>query len=122
MDKRVLQLPCTLNGYSRKKDRSVSLRLETTTEVDSDVVRDIDTFLLKAGYFLFSENQIQDSDIPKDNAPIEGKSDSKRLYDVLYVMWHGLKEKGNTNQDFNSFYHAKMERIIEHFKDQLPER
>ena len=91
MEKRVLQLPCTLNGYTRKKDRSVSLRLESTIEIDSDIVRDIDTFLLKSGWFLFTENEIQDCDIPKDNAPVEGKSDSKRLYDVLYVMWHGMR-------------------------------
>ena len=122
MDKRVLELPCRVNGYSRKKDRSISIRIESAVEVDSDTVRDIDTFLMKEGWFVFAENKIQDSDIPKDNAPTEGKSQSKRLYDVLYVYWHGLQEKGDTSNDFNTFYNQKMERVIEHFKDKLPER
>jgi len=122
MEKRALELPCRLNGYSRKKDRSVSIRLESAVEVSSDTVRDIDTFLMKEGWFLFAENKIQDCDIPKDNAPTEGKSQSKRLYDVLYVYWHGLQEKGDTSSDFNTFYNQKMERVIEHFKDKLPER
>ncbi len=122
MEKRILELPCRLNGYTRKKDRSISIRLESAIEVDSDTVRDIDTFLMKEGWFVFAENKIQDSDIPKDNAPTEGKSQSKRLYDVLYVYWHGLQEKGDTSNDFNTFYNQKMERVIEHFKDKLPER
>jgi len=122
MNKMVLQLPAYIRSYNRKKDNSISLNIGTTIEVDSDCVRDIDTFRNKEGWFLFSENEIQDSDIPKDNAPTEGKSQSKRLYDVLYVLWNHKKEKGEKMTDFNTFYNATTERIIEHYKNKLPER
>ena len=122
MNKMVLQLPAYIRSYNRKKDNSITLNIGTTIEVDSDCVRDIDTFRNKEGWFLFSENEIQDSDIPKDNAPTEGKSQSKRLYDVLYVLWHHLKDSGEKIADFNTFYNATTERIIEHYKNKLPER
>ena len=69
-------------------------------------------------FLLFSLNTFQESDIPKENAPISGKSPSKRLHDVLYVYW---KEKG-FKEDFEVFYKKKMNSIIETVKDTLPNR
>ena len=119
---RVLTLSASLSGFTRKKDRSVGLRFSSSLEVDSDQIRDIDTFLNKEGWLLYSENEISDADIPKDSAPAEGKSQSKRLYDLMFVYWNHLKEQGDTSDDFHTFYYTKMEKIIEHFKEKLPER
>lgn len=119
---RVLTIPMSIQGYNRTKDRCVSIRFKSNIEVESDVIKDIDSFLNKEGWLLYAENEISNTDIPKDQAPSEGKSQSKRLYDVLFVYWHHLKEIGDTTQDYNSFYDAKMEKIIEHFKEKLPER
>ena len=121
MDKRLLVLPVTLDGYNSKADGSTGVKFTTSIETDGDCIKDIHSFKKKIGWLLFSENEIQDKDIPKENAPSEGKSQSKRLHDVLYVYWHALKEKGDTQDDFNTFYNRKTEKIIEHFKEKLPE-
>ena len=121
MDKRLLVLPVTLDGYNSKADGSTGVKFTTSIETDGDCIKDIHSFKKKIGWLLFSENEIQDKDIPIENAPSEGKSQSKRLHDVLYVYWHALKEKGDTQDDFNKFYNRKTEKIIEHFKEKLPE-
>jgi hypothetical protein len=121
-EKRVLTLPASLSGYTRTKDHCVTLKFKTNIEVDSDCIRDIDTFMQKEAWLCVAENEIQDADIPKENAPSEGKSQSKRIHDILFVYWKTLKETGDVRDDFPTFYQAKTEQIIDHFKEKLPER
>lgn len=123
MNKRVLQIPAYISGYKRKKDMSMSIAFGSTIEVDSDTIKDTDTFMNKEGWLLFSENEIQDSDVPVENAPIEGKTPSQRLHAVLYVLWNQLKDTGKkVPSDFQTYYNMKMDGIINHVKDKLPER
>lgn len=119
---RCLQLESIFDGYSSKADGSFGLRFTTSLEVDGDTVKDIHSFKKKLGWLLFAENEIQDSDIPPEPARGEGKSQSKRLYDVLYVWYLDCFKKGDTRDDFNTFYHNKMEKIIEYYKSKLPPR
>jgi hypothetical protein len=72
----------------------------------------------KLGWFLFSESEIKEKDIPKEAAP-EFKSDktpSQRLRSTLYVYW-----KQNTNQvkTFDTFYKEWMEKKITEIKETL---
>ena len=121
-EKRVLALPASLQGYGRTKDKCVTLRLKSNLEVDSDTIRDVDTFMGKEGWFMLAENEMQDSDIPKENAPTESKSQSRRIYDILFVYWNHLKKTGDVSDDFPTFYQMKTEQIIGHYKKKLPER
>ena len=118
-NKRILTLPVTLEGFSRTKDRCVTLREKSQIEVDSDCIRDIDTFMGKLCWLVLSEDEIQDADIPDESVPVEGKTQSQRIRDVLYVYWNRLKDKGDTRDDFNTFYMTKTEKIINHFKEKL---
>lgn len=80
-------------------------------------------FALKGGqgWFLFSENKIQEQDIPEEPSP-EFKSDkspSERLRAVLYVYW-----QTNTamKKPFNTWYKDWIEGKIKEIKDYLPEK
>ena len=49
-------------------------------------------------------------------SPIKGKkSPSNRLRSVLYVLW----EQGQQDTEFNLFYEANMQTIIDHYKSKL---
>jgi len=64
---------------------------------------------------------IEPSEYP--NAPkivvdkeVNEKSDSQRLYGVLYVWW---EQQGRPDGDFTIFRHKQMEKIISAVKDKL---
>ena len=71
------------------------------------------------GWLIFKESQIIPEDIPDyDPATFDQiKSPSQRLRAVLFVYW---KEVKGGQGDFESFYRAQVERIIEQYKDKLP--
>jgi hypothetical protein len=48
---------------------------------------------------------------------VEGKSSSQRLRNVLYVLWQQSNKQ--TYPEFEVYYKAKMERIINQIKDKL---
>jgi len=50
------------------------------------------------------------------DAEIQGKTPSKRLRDVLYVLF---TQQPDGYQDFELFYKFKMNQITEHFKSKL---
>ncbi len=116
---RVLQLSASLQGYSRTKDRCVTLRHKSSIEVDSDVIKDIDSFMNKEIWLMMSESLIQDGDIPEEAAPTDGKTQAQRIRGVLFVYWKQLTEKGDIRDDFQTFYNYKTEQIIEHLKSKL---
>lgn len=46
----------------------------------------------------------------------EGKTPSQRLRGVLYVSW---QQDNQGYKDFKDYYRTRMERIIDHLKNQL---
>jgi hypothetical protein len=79
-------------------------------------------FTLKGaqGYFLFSENEIKEIDIPKEPSP-EFKSDktpSQRLRAALYVYWE--KNTGKT-KPFDEWYKNWIEKKLTEIKETLPD-
>jgi hypothetical protein len=71
------------------------------------------------GWFLFKGAAITTEEIPDyDPATFdEIKSPSQRLRAVMFVVW---KEVKGAKGDFESFYRAQVERIIEQYKEKLP--
>lgn len=77
---------------------------------------------LGSGWFIFSPNDdIDEADIPEESAAQvdEGKTASKRLYNVLYVRWKTLTDQSSPFEVWRS---EQMEKIINHLKDGLPPR
>ena len=107
-----------LEGASRKKDKSVSLRFTTSLEQTSEEFMEIDKLLDTHGVIYFSDRsrltQEEINEIEKVDIQIEGKSKSQRLRNVLHV-YNSQNNKG----DFKEFYANEMEKIIEHYKSKL---
>ena len=112
--------PVTLDGYGRRKDRSVTLRF-ITQEKTSQEIMNIDAMLDRYGilYFRGEEKMNTDEVEELDNIDLdlydEPKSQSQRLRSVLFILW---KQEGGEG-DFKKFYKQKTEEIIQHFKNKL---
>lgn len=115
-----LLCPAILDGYTRRKDRTVSLRF-ITQEKSSIEVMNIDAMLDQFGimYFRGEEKMNADEVEELDNIDLdlydEPKSQSQRLRNVLFILW---KQEGEAG-DFKKFYKQKTEEIIQHFKNKL---
>lgn len=111
-----------LDGYQRRKDRSVSVRFITQEKTSSEVMaidEMVDTFGVL--YFRAGEEMNQDEVDELDNLELDiydkPKTQSQRLRGVLYKLWESQGKKG----DFKTFYKQKTESVIEHFKQQIDE-
>ena len=108
--------PAIFDGYTRRKDRSVSLRFITQEKTSAEIM-DIDQFGIL--YFRGEEKMNPDEIEELDNIDLdvydEPKSQSQRLRNVLYILWKQEGERG----DFKKFYKQKTEEIIQHFKNKL---
>lgn len=117
--KNKFQAPSFIQGISTLKDKTLKLAVYISKEISGDEKARLFDLEQKEGWFLFSENELQEKDIPKEQAEVEveRKSPSKRLYNVLYVYWkqnYSEKEK-----DFDQFRKEEMELIIEDYKGKL---
>ncbi len=113
--------PAILDGYQRRKDRSVSLRLLTQEQTSQDLMN-IDSLLDTFGILYFrADDAPEDSVTFKELDSIEldlydkKKTQSQRLRAVLYKLY---KQEGGEGE-FKDYYKVKTEKIIEHFKSRL---
>tara|TARA_R110002050_G_scaffold183051_1_gene316577 strand:- start:16 stop:378 length:363 start_codon:yes stop_codon:yes gene_type:complete len=112
--------PAILDGYTRRKDRSVSLRFITQEKTSAEVMN-IDETLDQFGILYFrGQEQMNKEEIEElDNVELDlyddPKTQSQRLRNVLFVFW---KQEGS-NGDFKKYYKQKTEEIIQHFKNKL---
>ena len=115
--------PGQLVGYSPKKDKSITLRFETGEKTPGQVM-DIHSMLDMFGYLYFKpEAQLtKDEILELDNLDTDlydnPKTQSQRLRNVLYMNWK-LENKGYA--EFKDYYKNETEKIIQHYKDKLPD-
>lgn len=110
-----IQVPVTFEAANRLKDRSVSLRFQTTLEVNNADFAAMDLAVGNAGWVAFKPNEVSLSDIPKELAPEDGfKSPSKRLRNTLYRIW---EQQTDQSEDFDREYYPRiMNQIIDKYK------
>lgn len=110
-----IQVPAILTRIAYLKDKGLSLGFSTQEISDEEKVV-VSRFHNEFGYLLFKKNEFKDEDIPQNNAPTdEQKTPSQRLRAVLFVLW---KQQGQLG-DFDTFYRAQVDRIIEKIKRAL---
>ena len=109
-----------LDGYSRRKDGSLTLRF-ATAEQTSAFVHSVDQLYGEYGILYFrASNVIPDDDLKQlDDHDIDifdqPKTQSQRLRAVLYKCWVNDGSSGK----FDAYYRQQTERIIEHYKAKL---
>lgn len=111
-----------LDGYQRRKDKSVSVRF-VTQELTTNEVAMIDQLLDTYGIMYFrgeetmNKDEIEELDAITLDLYDQPKKQSQRLRNVLYKVWQ-QEELGG---DFKEYYKTETERIIQHYKNKLDE-
>lgn len=95
-------------------DGSATLSFSTRELTDEEIII-LRNFRLKEGWLLFKENAIEASDIPEDDAPVEGKTPTQRLYSVMFKVW----KENKLGEDFEGWRRIQMEKIIEMYKKKI---
>jgi predicted GTPase len=121
---KLLKKQCSLDGVTRRKDKSLKISFITSLEQSSNELMEVDKLLDSNGilYFKDSEglstdeiNQIDKVVLDKPN----GKTQSERLRNVLYLYCKQKMSKEPTKKQFAEFYQKYTEKYIQYIKDQL---
>ena len=103
-----MKLPnAIIDRVSTLKDGSVRVSLITRELTPTQM----------AELFFWVNKEILAIDIDESNR--EDKSPSQRLRAVLFRLWEQSSDQERYNNEFELFYRAKLERIIEQLKDKL---
>lgn len=111
-------LPVLIGGIRSLKDGSISITLETQ-ELSPGKAGELFALRNKLSYVYFSEVQIslpEQKMVDTLEPEMQGKTPSLRLRNVLYLLW---KQNPEGYPDSNSHYRAKLEKIIDHYKNEL---
>lgn len=112
---KILQLPAQIVDIKPKADKSVKLSFESRELRGEEAALLFDNFQGE-GWLLFKPNgTIAEEEVPQDIADSGAKSQSRRLRDVIFVLW---KQKGGKG-DFETFYRVYLEKLIEYTKSKL---
>ena len=116
----IFQVSSIIEQIKSLADNTWQLKV-STQELTPEQVASVAQLKGKQGWFLFSENTFNESDIPKEQAPEfrDDKSPSQRLRNVLFVYW---KENTKHEKTFEVWKNEWYEKKIEEVKKYLPER
>jgi hypothetical protein len=114
------QIPASLESYRSNLNQTLKLTFETN-EITPETMANIHYSLYKVGFLAFAPDALTTQELTDiDNLKVEysdtGKPPSQRLRAVLYRLWEQAPEGYDV---FNDYYLARMEKLINHFKDKL---
>tara|TARA_R110001599_G_scaffold332301_1_gene547595 strand:- start:37 stop:411 length:375 start_codon:yes stop_codon:yes gene_type:complete len=117
---------CTLDGVTRRKDKSLKISFITSLEQSSTELMEVDKLLDTNGilYFKDSEGLSTDEINQIDKVVLDkpsGKSKSERLRNALYILCKQKKGSDPKKEEFAEWYSNKMEKFIQHVIGQLDE-
>ena len=114
-----MTLAVIMEGVRTRKDRSLAVTLGTQELSPNQAGQLVEmTGKLCAVYITEKESIPQEVIDQVDEADIDlpGKSQSQRIFSVLFVLF---KQDPEGFENFNQYYHAKTEKIINHLKSKI---
>lgn len=114
-----LLIPVIVESIKSLKDGSVSVNVHTQ-ELSPGKAAELFALRNMVCFAYFSAKQIESNEkkiIDSLDVELKGKTPGQRLRNVMYLKW---KNDNEGYIDAESFYKAKMEAIIEHYKQDLP--
>ena len=118
----LIQVPGEIYKAEAKRNGVIRLFVESQENIPEETRSRVLANIDKLGYFCFlpelSPIRPEDIvDLPKlEVRPEDYKSPAQRMRAVLYRLW----EQGGHKTEFEDFYCAKMDAIIEQLKTKLP--
>jgi len=109
---------CEIGSVKSMVDGSVSITLHTP-EISGGKVGELFDLRKKVAYVYISARQVESNEkamVDGLNPELKGKSPGQRLRNVLCVAW---QQNPEGYKDSESYYVAKMENIITHYKNEL---
>lgn len=102
-----------ITSLRSKVDRSISMSI-TTPELTAEEVA---YFFQLQGSSLEMLLSPKDEEAPtvKIDKDLNSKSQSSRIRAILYILW----KQDNEDMDYETYYKAKTEKIIEHLKSKI---
>lgn len=114
-----LLIPTIVTAIRTRVDGSLLVTVETN-ELSPTKAGELFSFRGKTTLMYLSPketiSQKEIDQVNKLDAEIEGKTPSKRLRDIIYVLF---TQQPEGYKDFDSFYKYKMNVIIDHLKSKL---
>jgi len=114
----------TLDGFTPRADKSYTLRFRTSLEVSTEQAAIIHTLFQSSGTLYYkSDEGLSTEEISQIDKVVldkpNGKSQSERLRNVLYIYCKQKIGKEPTKEQFAEFYQKYTEKYITYIKDQL---
>jgi hypothetical protein len=109
---------CEIGSVKSMVDGSVSITLHTP-EISGGKVGELFDLRKKVAYVYISGRQVESNEkamVDGLNPELKGKSPGQRLRNVLFIKW---QQDPEGYKDSESYYVAKMENIITHYKNEL---
>ena len=104
----MLHLEVVLKTATRKADDAVTVKFETTTEMNTEQFTEIDSFRKTTGHLVFSKDSIKGTDIPTGPVDERGLSPSQLLKKSLYASWSAKSKLKITLEDWETYYANAM--------------
>lgn len=113
---KAIELPAVICGYTRRKDRSVSIRIATQCEAGTDLIQWLDERQDRSEVTVLiaddPEAQALAYEGPKD---AKGRAMSQQLRGALYGQHKALLEAGvrNVPESWEVYYAMRMEELVQ---------
>lgn len=101
-----------ITGIRALADGGLSLNIHTKELPAIEKVTVMD-FQNKVGWLLFSENEVQEEEIPEGDAEFNQKTPSQRQRAIIWRIWEAQGKQG----DQEVFYRQMMDKIAERLKN-----
>lgn len=113
-------LPVTVGRISMHVDRSVSVTARSTQEISDVEFAIIHKAFQRVGWFLFSETNLDEADVPKENVDRDIKSQSQLIRNRVFRL-HKLKEEAGEDSDYDALYRQTTNWLIAKLDSRIAE-
>ena len=113
-------LPVTVGAIRMKADRSVSVQVHTTVEIPDHEFAIIHRAFQKVGWFLFSETNLSEADVPTEDVDRDVKSQAQVIRGKCFRL-HKLREEAGQDSDYDALYRKATNRLIAWLDAQIAE-
>jgi hypothetical protein len=104
-------LPVTVGRIAMHVDRSVSVTARSTQEINDTEFALIHQAFQKIGWFLFSETNLGDADVPNEDIDRDIKSQARVIRDRCYRL-HKLREEAGQDSNYDALYRKATNWLI----------
>lgn len=113
-------LPVTVGRISMHVDRSVSVTARSTKEISDVEFAIIHKAFQRVGWFLFSETNLDESDIPDEDIDRDIKSQAQLIRARCYRL-HRLREEAGQDSDYDALYRKATNWLVSRLDTQIAE-